>query len=254
MSQSSHKDLFSKQANVYAAFRPTYPKELYEFIFSKLKTRRKAWDCATGNGQVAGYLADHFDEVYATDISEQQLGNAIKKHNIIYSVSPGEQTTFEDHQFDLITVAQALHWFDRVKFYDEAMRVGKEGSLLAIWGYGLLYIQPDIDAVIMNFYNNVVGPYWDEARRLVEDEYRSLSFPFQEIESPGFNITSTWTLNHLAGYLESWSATQKYIRQTGHNPLPEVLALLDKVWNPDNYRGNESRPVRFPVFLKLFKM
>ncbi|HEY5919221.1 MAG TPA: class I SAM-dependent methyltransferase [Chryseolinea sp.] len=254
MAPSSRKDLFSAQANVYAAFRPTYPKELYDFIFSRLETKQKAWDCATGNGQVAGFLADYFDQVYATDISQQQLGNAIKKHNIFYSISPGEQTAFEDHQFDLITVAQALHWFDRGKFYDEARRVGKEGSLLAIWGYALLYIQPDIDEIIMDFYSNVVGPYWDEARRLVEDEYRSLSFPFKEIKSPRFNITSTWTLNHLAGYLESWSATQKYIRQTGHNPLPDVLAQLQKVWNPDNYQDSDSKPVRFPVFLKLFRM
>jgi ubiquinone/menaquinone biosynthesis C-methylase UbiE len=254
MHQSPRKDLFSAQASVYAAFRPTYPKELYDFIFSKLETKQKAWDCATGNGQVAGHLADYFDEVYATDISQQQLDNAIKKHNIIYSVSPGEQTTFEDHQFDLITVAQALHWFDREKFYEEAKRVGKEGSLLAIWGYALLYIQPDIDEILMNFYGNVVGPYWDQARRLVEEEYRSLSFPFKEIESPRFDITSAWTLNHLTGYIESWSATQMYIRQTGHNPLPEMVTQLKRVWNPDNYRDNDSKPVRFPVFLKLLKM
>lgn len=249
MSVPGQKDLFSAQANVYAAFRPTYPKELYDFIFGNLKTKNRAWDCATGNGQVAGFLANYFDQVYATDISQQQLNNAIKRDNIFYSVSPAEKTGFEDQQFDLITVAQALHWFDREKFYNEAKRVGKKGSLLAIWGYGLLYIQPDIDDVIMHFYNDVVGPYWDDARRLVENEYRSLSFPFKEIESPTFDITSTWTLNHLAGYLESWSATQKYIKQTGHNPLPDVLTQLEKVW-----KKGDSKPVRFPIFLKLFKM
>ncbi|HEX6891169.1 MAG TPA: class I SAM-dependent methyltransferase [Chryseolinea sp.] len=249
MSAPGQKDLFSAQANVYAAFRPTYPKELYYFIFGNLKTKNRAWDCATGNGQVAGFLANYFDQVYATDISQQQLNNAIKRDNIFYSVSPAEKTGFEDQQFDLITVAQALHWFDREKFYNEAKRVGKKGSLLAIWGYGLLYIQPDVDDVIMHFYNDVVGPYWDDARRLVENEYRSLSFPFKEIESPTFDITSTWTLNHLTGYLESWSATQKYIKQTGHNPLPDVLTQLEKVW-----KNGDSKPVRFPIFLKLLKM
>ncbi len=249
MITAHHKDLFSAHANIYAAFRPTYPKELYDFIFSELNARHKAWDCATGNGQVAGYLADSFQEVYATDISQQQLNNAIKKDNIFYSVSPGEKTSFADHQFDLITVAQALHWFDRDKFYEEARRVSKEGSLLAIWGYAFLNIQPDVDKIIMNFYSNVVGPYWDEARRLVEEEYRTLSFPFKEIESPKFDITATWTLNHLAGYLESWSATQRYIKGTGNNPLPDVLTQLERVWK----RG-DSKPVRFPVFLKLFRM
>ena len=249
MKTASHKDLFSTHANIYAAFRPTYPKELYDFIFSKLQAREKAWDCATGNGQVAGYLSDYFQEVFATDISQQQLDNAIKKDNIFYSVSSGEKTVFSDHQFDLITVAQALHWFDRDKFYDEARRVGKDGSLLAIWGYAFLNIQPDIDKIIMNFYSDVVGQYWDEARRLVEEEYQSLSFPFKEIESPKFNIKTTWTLDHLTGYLESWSATQKYMKVTGHNPLPEVLAKLEQVW-----KKGDSKPIRFPVFLKLFRI
>lgn len=254
MKSASHKDLFSTQANVYAAFRPTYPKELYEFIYGNLSAKKKAWDCATGNGQVAGYLADHFKEVHATDISQQQLNNANKKENIFYSVSPAEKTNFANHDFDLITVAQALHWFDRDKFYDEVRRVAKPDSLLAIWGYALLYVEPRIDDIIMNFYKNVVGPYWDEARRLVEEEYSSLSFPFKEIQSPKFYITATWTLNHLTGYLESWSATQKYIKSTGHNPLPDVLAQLEQVWNPDNYREGDNKTIRFPVFLKLFRM
>jgi ubiquinone/menaquinone biosynthesis C-methylase UbiE len=249
MKASTHKDLFSTQANVYAAFRPTYPKELYDFIFSKLNGREKAWDCATGNGQVARILADTFQEVYATDISQKQLDNAIKKENIFYSVSPGEKTGFAESQFDLITVAQALHWFDRDRFYEEARRVSKQDSLLAIWGYALLYIQPDIDEIIMNYYSNVVGPYWDEARRLVEEEYRSLVFPFKQIDSPKFDISATWTLNHLTGYLESWSATQKYIKEEGHNPLPEVLEQLERVW-----KKGDSKPIRFPVFLKLFRM
>jgi ubiquinone/menaquinone biosynthesis C-methylase UbiE len=249
MKSVSHKDLFSTQANVYAAFRPTYPNELYEFIFSNLNGKKKAWDCATGNGQVAGFLADHFKEVYATDISQQQLNNAIKKNNIFYSVAGAEKTSLADGDFDLITVAQALHWFDREKFYEEAKRVSKPGSLLAIWGYALLYVEPKIDEIIMDFYTNVVGPYWDEARRLVEEEYRSLSFPFKEIPSPTFNIRATWTLDHLAGYLESWSATQKYIKSTGHNPLPDVLAQLEQVW-----KKSDSKPIRFPIFLKLFRM
>lgn len=246
---SDHKDLFSTQANAYAAFRPTYPKELYEFIFSHLQSRQKAWDCATGNGQVAGFIADNFKEVYATDISQQQLNNALKKDNIIYSVSGAEKTAFPDNAFDLVTVAQALHWFDRDKFYNEAKRVSKPGGLLSIWGYALLYIDPDVDKIIMNFYSNIVGPYWDEARRLVEQEYSTLSFPFEEIDSPKFNIISTWTLDHLVGYFESWSATQKFIKEKGYNPIPEVLSELQKIW-----KEGQRKPVRFPIFLKLFRM
>ena len=164
------KDFFSSQSKVYAAFRPTYPKELYQFIFQHLREKNTAWDCATGNGQVAQYLSPHFKEVYATDISQQQLDHAVKRKNIFYSKSQAEKTIFRDNQFDLITVAQALHWFDQAVFFDEAKRVGKPGAILAVWGYAMLYIEPVIDSLILEFYNDVVGPYWDVARRLVEQE------------------------------------------------------------------------------------
>src|SRR5688572_5337465 len=135
------KDYFSSQSKAYASFRPTYPKALYDFIFRHVSTKGTAWDCATGNGQVASYLSGYFDEVYATDISQQQLDQADKKKNVFYSITPAERTAFENDQFDLITVAQALHWFDRDKFYAEAVRVAKPNAILAVWGYAMLHIE-----------------------------------------------------------------------------------------------------------------
>ena len=239
------KDLFSSQSKTYATFRPTYPQELYAFIFQHLKAKKGAWDCATGNGQVAKYLSGHFEEVYATDISQQQLDHAAKEKNISYSKAPAESTSFHDNQFDLITVAQALHWFDRDKFYREAQRVGKPGSLLAVWGYAMLDIEPDIDKLILEFYNGTVGPYWDDARRLVEQEYRSISFPFEEIQSPRFSITVQWTLDQLSGYFSSWSSTQKYIKETGADPVPGFIETLRQHWD------TPVKVVSFPVFVKL---
>lgn len=243
------KDYFSTQSKAYATFRPTYPEALFQFIFKHLASRNTAWDCATGNGQVAQYLSEHFKKVYATDISQQQLDNAFQADNISYSVSPAEHTSFADHQFDLITVGQALHWFDRNKFYTEVNRIGKPGSLLAVWGYAMLYVDPAIDKIILKFYNDIVGPYWDEARRLVEEEYKSVEFPFVEIPTPKFNIDVTWTLDHITGYFESWSATQKYIKTKGENPVPAIREELSAVW-----KEGETRQGRFPVFLKLGKV
>jgi ubiquinone/menaquinone biosynthesis C-methylase UbiE len=242
------KDLFSSQSKAYATFRPTYPKALYDFIFQHVKEKGTAWDCATGNGQVASYLSHHFKEVFATDISQQQLDHAEKKDNIHYSISPAEQTTFENGQFDLITVAQALHWFDRDKFYDEAKRIGKPGSILAVWGYAMLYIKPDIDALILNFYNETVGPYWDDARRLVEQEYKTITFPFEKFETPRFTIEVQWTLNQLSGYFSSWSATQKYIKEKGHDPVKPFIDKLETFWS------KSEMTVTFPVFVLLGKI
>jgi ubiquinone/menaquinone biosynthesis C-methylase UbiE len=240
------KDYFSKHSRVYAAFRPTYPKELYDFIFSHTQQREAALDCATGNGQVAGYLANHFSRVYATDISKQQIEQAAPVSNIIYSVSPAEKTPFENHTFDLITVGQAIHWFNRTEFYDEVKRVGKPGAVLAVWGYSLLTINPEIDVLISDFYFNVVGTYWDDARRLVEQRYQTIDFPFEEFSAPEFFINVRWTIEHLHGYLESWSATQRYIGENNRNPVPDVIEKLGKYWNKE-----DPKSVSFPVFMRI---
>jgi ubiquinone/menaquinone biosynthesis C-methylase UbiE len=240
------KDYFSGHAKVYAAFRPTYPEELYQFIFQHLKQYHTAWDCATGNGQVARYLAGHFDKIYATDISAQQLDQAEKLANVSYSVSKAEQTSFADNQFDLITVGQALHWFQVNDFYKEVNRTLKPEGLIAVWGYALLTIAPEIDKLFMDFYNNKVGPYWDHARKLVENEYRDISFPFAEIASPRFQIKVSWSLEQFAGYLTSWSATQKFIHQHQYNPVDEFIPVVKQFWSE-----GEEKSVSFPVFLKL---
>jgi ubiquinone/menaquinone biosynthesis C-methylase UbiE len=243
------KDYFSSHSSIYAAFRPTYPHALYEFIFKHVKEKGKTWDCATGNGQVASYLANHFKEVYATDLSQQQLNNAIKAANIFYSISPAEQTSFHNHEFDLITVGQALHWFNLAEFYKEAKRVGKINSILAVWGYERCSVGVEIDTLFSDFYINVVGPYWDPARKLIEGEYKGIDFPFEEIPSPKFQINVEWTLEHYAGYLSSWSATQKYIKANGVDPLPTLIEKLKMYWEPGASRG-----VSFPVFLRLGKI
>ena len=129
------KDLFSKQSDLYARYRPTYPKELYEYILSFVKEKNTAWDCATGNGQAAVVLADHFKKVIATDISAAQIDKAIKKENIEYSVCPAESTPFEENTFDLVTVAQAYHWINWKEFKKEVTRVCKPGAIIAIWVY-----------------------------------------------------------------------------------------------------------------------
>jgi ubiquinone/menaquinone biosynthesis C-methylase UbiE len=243
------KDYFSTHSSIYAAFRPTYPVALYEFIFKYVTQKNKAWDCATGNGQVASYLAHHFKEVYATDISQQQLKNAIESDAIFYSIRPAEKTSFASHEFDLITVGQALHWFNLEAFYNEVKRVGKKDSVLAVWGYERCSVNAEIDTLFSDFYSNIVGPYWDPARKLIENEYQDIEFPFEEIPAPKFEIKVEWTLEHYAGYLSSWSATQKYIKANGVDPLPMLIEKLNLYW-----QSGSTRVITFPVFLRLGKI
>lgn len=242
------KDLFSGHASLYAAFRPRYPQALYDHLLKYVDARNTAWDCATGNGQVAIVLSQYFDRVIATDISQAQLDNAQQATNIEYRITSAEETPFNDCSFDLITVAQAFHWFNQEKFFTEAQRLLKPNGLLAIWGYGLLSVDHIIDQEIMHLYKNTVGPYWDKARSLVDEGYRQSNFPFVEIENPSFFIRTSWTLKHLAGYLESWSATQQYMKVNQINPVTPLIEKLSKSWNPD-----EQKTISFPIFLRMGK-
>lgn len=240
------KDLFSQHAAHYAAFRPMYPAALFDYMLNHVQHRQRAWDCATGNGQAARSLAPYFDAVVATDISEKQLAEAPAMPGITYRIAAAEHSGLENESVDLITVAQALHWFDRPAFYQEVRRVLRPSGVLAVWGYGLLTINPAADAIIHTFYRDVVGAYWDAARRWVDDHYTSLEFPFAEISTPPFTLTVSWTTAQLQGYLESWSATQAFIRQHQANPVKVLMADLQH-----HLPTEKIFDVSFPLFLRL---
>ncbi len=241
------KDNFSSKSSSYAKYRPTYPQELYQFLKEKLDKTEKAWDCGTGNGQVAGALAKFFKEVQATDISQQQLDNAIIQHNIHYSVQAAEKTNFPDNSFDLITVAQAIHWFNFETFYKEVARVLKPDGIIAVIGYSLFKSNPETDEVILKFYQDIVGPFWDEERKYLDEKYKTIPFPFIEIESPRFEQEYQWTFAHLIGYLKTWSAVKHYEKANGENPVDLIQDELKTTFGAKN-------KVVFPILFRLGKL
>jgi len=241
------KDNFSKDSHNYATYRPHYPSELYEYLFPLLDEYTKAWDCATGNGQVANVLAQKFTQVEATDISKNQLAQAPAIKNITYSIQQAEKTTFESNQFDLISVAQAIHWFNFDEFYAEAKRTLKPNGLIAIIGYALLKISPKIDEIISEFYQTIIGEYWDKERIYIEENYQTIPFPFSEITTPNFEIIYHWKAENLLNYLNTWSAVKHYEEKHQKNPMFFIEEDLKSAW------GNEKRTVKFPILLRLGK-
>lgn len=242
------KDIFSKQASTYKKYRPIYPAELYEDILNHVKDKHECWDCGTGNGQVAAELSKHFKKVYATDISNNQLENAKKEDNIIYSIARAEKTNFVDSQFDLVTVGQAAHWFDFDAFNSEVKRVTKKYGIIAIWGYGLLRIDSEVNKLIDHFYTEVIGPYWDKERRHIDNAYQSIKFDFDEIPcDQNKSIDVEWQLSDLQGYFNSWSCVQHYKDQNGgENPVEELISRISKVWNQ-----SDKKEARFPIFMRI---
>ena len=244
----SVKDIFSKQADLYARFRPTYPQELFDFILSLVTKRINAWDCATGNGQVASVLSKFFEHIDATDISEKQIKNATQIKNIAYAIERAEQTSFPDNKFDLITVAQAIHWLEFTGFYREVTRTLKPNGIFAVIGYHTPLVNSSINPIINRLESEILHTYWDEETKYVDEFYTTIPFPFTELQVPKFNAVHHWTMEQLLGFLSSWSGVQHYIERNNENPVQFIAGEMKKYWND---RGQKE--VTFPILLRVGK-
>ena len=244
----SFRDLFSRVASGYASYRPTYPAALFEWIASVPANRNVAWDCACGSGQATVSLAQYFKRVIATDASSEQIKAAPRdSENIQWCIATAEQSGLEDRSIDLVTVAQALHWFNFPPFYTEVNRVLREDGAIVVWTYGMNQVEgDDLDEVARDFYANLVGPYWPPERSHVENEYRTIPFPFNEVSAPSFQMTAEWSLEQLLGYFRTWSATRGYIAATGNDPVRILGEKLAARWGP----AQRARRITWPLTVR----
>lgn len=240
-------DHFSDVASRYADFRPHYPAELFDYLATLVPRHSCVWDCAAGNGQATRGLAERFARVIATDASAEQIASAPQLPNAEFRVALAEASGLPDASVSLVTVAQALHWFDLPRFYAEVDRVLRPGGVLAVWAYGINRVDgAEVDAIAQDYYANTLDAYWPPSRRLVESGYRTLTFPFAEISPPDFRMETRWTLSHLLGYYSTWSATNRYIKATGRNPLGALAEKLSPLWGE-----GRSRLVVWPLSIRI---
>lgn len=234
------KDHFSGHATQYAQARPAYPNELFAYLATLVDARDIAWDCATGNGQAAVDLSRYFKRVIATDASQAQIDCAVPVKNVEYRIALAENSGLLSHVVDLVTVAQALHWFNFDKFYVEVKRVLKNHGILAVWCYELLKTgNSEFDETIVEFYTSVTGSYWPPERKYIDEHYKTIPFPFDEIKTPGFSIYLNWNIKQLLRYLNTWSAVKRYEQEKGDNPveswlMPRVQKYFDSLEKPIN--------------------
>ena len=241
------EDHFSQQAGHYARWRPHYPRELFSYLASLAPSCQLAWDCGTGNGQAARALAEHFNRVIATDASSDQLAQAIPHERIEYRLERAEDVSLEASSVDLVTVAIAIHWFDLAPFYQAVRRVLVAQGIVAVWTYHLPNIEPAIDRVLTHYYTDVLAGYWPKRFRYVKQRYRTLPFPFTELNPPDFEMRTDWDLDHLTGFLASWSATQRYQMERGHHPLRLLWPALAPAWGEPHQR----RRLHWPLHLRV---
>lgn len=243
------KDFFSQQSGTYAQYRPSYPKELFEYLSSLTPERELAWDCGTGNGQTANSLTQYYKKIYASDPSKEQISHALQNPKIEYHIEKVENSQLKNSSVDLITCSQSLHWFDFDKYYAEVRRVLKLKGIIAAWIYKIPYITPKVDELFLYFHNEVIGEFWQEENRMVERGYIDLPFPFEQITPPPFKIEKEYSFDTLLGFMNSWSALQRFINKNGFNPLIDFAPKLLEAWG----KRETSKVVTWDLVVKVGK-
>ena len=243
----SFHDHFSGHAAGYAQARPTYPDALFDWLASQCAQRELAWDAGCGNGQAARALAAHFKRVIATDPSPEQIAQAARHPRIVYRAEPAEAPTLEPQSADLVTVAQAMHWFELERFFAAVRKALRPGGVIAVWTYGLSIVDADVDRCFMRLYDDILGPYWPAERRHVENGYAELPFPFEAIAAPAFAMRCDWTLPQYLAYLRTWSASQRHLRTTGRDAVSLIEADITAAWG----EPQSVHAVQWPLGLRV---
>lgn len=225
------RDHFSDVAAGYATFRPEYPEALFEWLSSVTPRHALAWDCACGSGQASRPLASHFELVVGTDASPNQLAAASGSERTRFAVALADRTPLAKHSVDLVTVAQALHWFVGDRFFSEVRRVVRPGGVFAAWTYGMPQIASEVvEKRVHDFIDGPLGPFWPEEIRMVLDGYASISLPFEELDAPRFEMAVEWSLDRFLGFVRTWSAVGRLVDDRGEDELNPFLAELRELW------------------------
>lgn len=233
----SFKDHFSSHAAAYADARPGYPSGLFDWLSAQCANRALAWDAGCGNGQASVALAEHFDAVFASDPSAGQLASAMAHARVRYAVEAAEQCSLATGSADLVTVAQAYHWFDQSRFCAQAQRVLAPGGVIALWTYAESRVDAAVDAVFDHLHGELLQHDWPSGREHVLNRYRDLPFPFARLQVPAFEMSRRWTLAQYLAYLRSWSASERHRLRTGSDPVAAITAQMETAWgNPQAVR------------------
>lgn len=241
------QDHFSRVAEGYGRFRPTYPEALYRYLLGHVGSDARVWEVAAGSGQASRGLAEVFPRLLVTDGSWDQLSRA--PADVSRAVCLADRAPLRDRSVDLVVVAQALHWLDQGAFFEEVSRVARPGGALAVWTYRLPEIGPTLDPLLRRFAHDEMGRWWPSDRRHVEDGYRSIAFPFRERPAPAFDTVATMGVERFLGYVGTWSAVGRARAAAGEDPLE----TFGPVWR-DAWGAEAVRKVQWPITLRMFQV
>ena len=251
MMSAGAPDYFSFQAGLYARSRPRYPDALMRWLRSRAPSGAACWDVGTGSGQVAVLAAQHFDRVFASDVSAAQLSHAPPVQGVTYAVEPAERSSLGDNSVDAVFVGAAAHWLDLPAFYSEVRRVARPGALVSLFSYGThLGGESELQAVIDHYIQGILGPWWSTRLAMIADAYAQLPFPFDEEPFPAFAASTHGDLEALEDLLRTWSAAQEMARETGQDPIAGIRDDLRAAWMV-TAAPDVSRTLRWPTFARI---
>ena len=241
------RNWFDQGGESYAQFRPAYPEALAAFLATAAPATGLAVDVGCGNGQLTTLLARHFAQVVGVDPSADQIAHAKPASGVAYAVAPAEKLPFADGVASAVTAAQAAHWFDLPTFYAEVRRIARPGAVVALISYGVLVLEGALGARFQRFYSAEIGPFWPPERKLVDNGYAGIDFPFAECPPPELALVKSWNLGQFLGYVGTWSAVKK-ARQLGQEA--RLAAFADDIaalWGDPA----GQRRVTWPLHMRL---
>lgn len=238
---------FDQGAAAYSRYRPEYPAALSEYLASIAPSQALAVDVGCGNGQLTRQLAGHFEQVAGFDPSADQIAHTVPHTNISYRCAPAENIPLPDHSASLITAAQAAHWFDLPAFYSEVRRIAGVDAIVALISYGVLSLEGKPGERFAQFYWQEIGPYWPAERKLVDEGYKTLAFPFEPVTPPALSIELDWDLPAFLGYVSTWSAVRKAQEAGQQDLLLRFADDLTALWGP----AAQTRTVSWPINMRV---
>lgn len=235
----------------YKNFRPVYPARFYEYIKEHFTSKpKKAVDLGCGTGQATLELADLAETVQGIDNSPVMIEQARNsKHPANVNFSVGNDRTFAEDfspgSVDLITVAQAAHWFDLEAFYKKAYEILRKDGILAIWGYCDQNIQdyPAVSEITTkySYHPDYLGKHWDEGRDCLRQFFSDSKIPatfFRDTEyrvndsktlSPDekLEISKQMTFKDFMDYFRTYSAYHNWVAAHG-SPEEDILDRMER--------------------------
>ena len=235
---------FSGVSEQYAASRPSYPAQLFDWLASCVERRDLAWDAATGSGQAAIGLASRFARVVATDVSASQLSHAKPHPRIEYRVGSAEDSGLPASSVDVAVAAAAIHWFDLDRFYAEVGRVIRPGGVLAAWSYHVAHVSPPLGEILRPFYEGLVGPYFAAGARMVDARYTGLKLPGDELTPPPLSVSVRWSAEDVLRFIRTWSGVHAYVAAKNEDPVDRIATAIRDAF------GDRAFDLSFPLYIR----